>query len=733
MDIKQIDRFFNYKPVFDKDPQFIVDDIISSARKYLSEDKVKLIQKAYEFARDAHQWQIRLSWEPYIIHPLGATQFLMEIKPDLESIQSCILHDVIEDTPITYEQIKSEFWLGVADICEGLVKVSKIKYKWEDRQLETLKKTFLAMAKDLRVIFIKLADRIHNIQTLQYHPNTEKRVKIAEETLKIFVPIAKRLGLYYYQLYLENWSFKVLDPIEFDRILNYLKKYFWEWEKYTEKWIKTLTAMLHKEWITDFEVKWRIKSPYRVYEKLQKKYNTSDLSSVMDFIAYRIITKSVGDCYMVLWLIHKYYTPLIKKIKDYIAVPKFNWYKSIHTTVLGMFRFPVEIQIRTYEMDDVAEFWVAAHFAYSEQNASVSVSQQQSQWIKKLQMIVDAYKTSDEKESFKDELNIGVLQKWIFIYTPQWDVVELLGWATVLDFAFNVHSEIWLRFKNALVNREIKPISYVPNNWDVIHINTFKNRYSANKHWLEFLRTPAAKTQLLRFIRLQEKKERLDLAIQWLNKKLKDLWLSAYKADKDKIHKLIEDGEMERRLLLIFEKKDTYNSIIKLVYPNSFVSNKPENSKINEEKIDKSNLQVIVDNNKLLNCTICPECKPGINDKIIAKSSKFWMKIHKMDCKAFRTISFDNLLEAHRDSQETNEYSFLLKIKMTNKYMWILDVMSIFSELNFPISELKTRNHEDNNILTIESIISNPAKIWFLLKDLKKYLGSIDIIKKSIE
>ena len=683
MDIRQIDTFFDYKPVIDKDPQFIVDNIIFSAKKYLSEDKIKQIQKAYEFASVAHQWQFRLSWEAYIIHPLRATEFLMEIKPDLESIQSCILHDVIEDTPITYEQLKSEFWREVADICEWLVKVSKIKYKWEERQLETLKKTFLAMAKDLRVIFIKLADRVHNVQTLQYHPNPEKRIKIAEETLKVFVPIAKRLGLYYYQLYLENWSFKVLNPNEFDRILTYLKKYFWEWEKYTEKWIKTLTTLLYKEWITNFEVKWRIKSPYRVYEKLQKKYNTTDLSSVMDFIAYRIITKSVGDCYMVLGIIHKHYTPLIKKIKDYIAVSKFNGYKSIHTTVLWMFRFPVEIQIRTYEMDDVAEFWVAAHFAYSEQNSSVSVSQQQSEWIKRLQRIVDAYKTSDEKESFKDELNIEVLQKWVFIYTPQWDVIELPGWATVLDFAFNIHSEIWLRFKNALVNWEIKPISYVPNNWDVIHINTFKNRYSANKHWLEFLRTPIAKTQLLRFIRLQEKKERLEVTIESFNKTLKDLWLPLYKSDKDAIHKIIDDGEMEKRLLLVFEKKDTFHSIIKLVYPDVFASNKMSEAKIQNKKPGKSVLQAIVDNNKLLNCTFCPECMPSINDKIIAKSSKFWMKIHKMECKALKTVSFDNLLEAHREHQDNNEYKFLLKIKLINKYMWISNNLLYFNYIQY--------------------------------------------------
>ncbi|MDO4713522.1 MAG: HD domain-containing protein [bacterium] len=311
---------------------------------------------AYHFTKNAHAGVKRLSGEPYIIHPLKATLFLMELKPDLESIQSCIMHDVIEDTPITYEEIAAEFGEEVANICEGLVKVSKVRYQGEDRHLETIKKTFLAMAKDLRVIFVKLADRIHNIQTLQFHPEEKKRKKIAEETLKIYAPIAKRLGLYHFQLLLENGSFAVLNPDEFHKITSYLKKYFREGEKYTEKGLKMLTSLIKKEGVKNFQVKGRIKSPYRVYEKLSKKYHETDISTVMDLLAFRVITEDIGDCYTVLGIIHKYYIPLIKKIKDYIALPKFNGYKSIHTTVLGMFRFPVEIQIRTQEMDNVAEY-----------------------------------------------------------------------------------------------------------------------------------------------------------------------------------------------------------------------------------------------------------------------------------------------------------------------------------------------------------------------------------------
>lgn len=266
MDIKEIDSFFDYQMTFDEDPLFLLDEIIAQASAYLPAEQIEGIKHAYTFTKAAHAGVKRLSGEPYIVHPLKATLFLMELKPDLASIQACIMHDVIEDTPITREEVAAEFTEEVAEICEGLVKVSKVRYQGEDRHLETIKKTFLAMAKDLRVIFVKLADRIHNIQTLQFHPEERKRLKIAEETLKIYVPIAKRLGLYHFQLLLENGSFATMKPEEFSRILSYLKKYFREGEKYTEKGVKMLTGMLHREGVQNFEVKGRIKSPYRVYE-----------------------------------------------------------------------------------------------------------------------------------------------------------------------------------------------------------------------------------------------------------------------------------------------------------------------------------------------------------------------------------------------------------------------------------------------------------------------------------
>ncbi len=737
MDIKRLEKFFDYGSL-NQDPQFLLDKIIVKAKKYLPAEQIPLIYKAYEYAAEKHKNQIRLSGEPYIVHPLRATKFLMEMRPDLETIQTCLLHDVIEDCDVSQAEIEKEFGSEVGQLCEWMVKVSKIKYKWEDRHLETLKKTFLAMARDLRVIFVKLADRIHNIQTLQYHPNPSKRQKIAQETMKIYVPIAKRLWLYHYQLYLENGSFKVLEEEAFTDIFAYLKKYFGEGERYTERWIKMLTTMLQKEWLKKFEVKWRIKSPYRVFEKLQKRYKTTQINTVMDLLAYRVITTTVSDCYMVLGIIHKHYTPLIKKIKDYIAVPKFNGYQSIHTTVLGMFRFPTEIQIRTYEMDDVAEFGVAAHFAYFEHNAPVKVSQQQSSWIKKLQDIVNNYTSLDDKEQFKSELNIEILEKRIFLYTPQGDVVELPLWSTVLDFAFAIHSDIGLSFKNALVNWEVKPISYVPHTWDVIKINTFKNKYSANKHRLDFLHTTTAKNNLLKFFKAQKRQHQIDQAIVHLNSSLQSFGLPLLNDPKDMFHKKYSAEELEKKLLMLFDKKESYADAIVAVYPKCLGTQGIESSPISciaqdELALLKDKFLVVVDNDTLLNYYFCSDCKPAVGNKIIAKTTRDGIIIHNIACRSVKNIGFDKLLEAHWANQEPTLYKILIEIKLSNRQWNIIGMMKIFNDLHVSVNQVFMKNLQENmSLITFETQFVDPNKISFLLNSLKKYDDSLKVIKTII-
>lgn len=737
MDIKSLEHFLNYIPHIGN-PQNIVDNIIEKAKEYLPIEQLPEIQRAYNYARQAHGWQLRLSGEEYVVHPLKATEFLMEIKPDLQTIQASILHDVIEDTPITEQDLKKDFGEEVATLCEGMVKVSKIKYKGEDRHLETIKKTFLAMANDLRVIFIKLCDRIHNIQTLHYHPNPSKIQKIAQETMKIYVPIAKRLWLYYYQLYLENGSFKHIDEPAFTKIFNYLKKYFWGGEKYTNKWIELISSLLESEWVEDFDVKGRIKSPYRVYEKLEKKYHTDDLGEIMDLLAFRVVTKSVADCYMILWVVHKHYTPLIKKIKDYIAVPKSNGYQSIHTTVLGMFSFPIEIQIRTHEMDEVAEYWVAAHFAYSEHNKPMVVSENQSQWIKKLQEIVHNYRESDDKEKFKDELKIEVLDKRIYLYTPKWDVIELPNGSSVLDFAFCIHSDIGLRFKNAIINGQIKPISYRPKTGDVISINTFKNKYSANKHRFDFLHTMGAKSNLNKYLKSQQKTELIKKVTTELNTHLDKLNLPRLDSANDKISKLYSKSELEKKFIEILDRKTNYSQLIKAAYPVEWdQQNKHTNTAFFQAQLqqvkDAATARILIDGDHLSNYTLCKECNPWIHDKLIAKSGKDWIKVHKVECKSLKTISFEKLLEAHREGQEINNYGVSIELKIFNKYSNLLDVMTILGDLHIVILQVSIKNNGDwTSSIFLESEFKNPARIAFLLNSLKKYDNSIKVHKRKI-
>ena len=740
MDINQLESFLDYKIDINIKPQDLVDVLISKAETYLPNSCKEEIQKAYEFAAEAHKWQIRLSWEEYIIHPIQSTLILMELKPDINSIQTCLLHDVIEDTDITEKDVKEVFWEEVAKLCVWLVKVAKIKYTWEDRHLETLKKTFLAMAEDLRVIFIKLADRIHNMQTLHYHPKENKRENIAKETMKIYVQIAKRLWLYQYQVALENACFKTLYPVEFENISKHLKKNFAWSNRYIKKWSETINKLIKKEWLENFSVKWRMKSPYRIWEKMEHRYQTKDITHIMDLLAFRIITDNISDCYSTLWIIHKYYTPLIKKIKDYIAVPKFNWYKSIHTTILGMFKFPVEIQIRTHEMDDVAEYWVAAHYSYSDTDGPNQVNKKQAEWMKKLQQLVNAYTESDSKEHFKDKLKIEILNKETFIYTPKGDIIEVSKWSTVLDFAFHIHTDIWLRFKNAIVNGEITPMTYVPNTWDIVKINTFRYKYTANKHRTSILKTPSAKAKVLKYVKTEHHDELVERSMTIFNTKLIKFWLPQLNSKENKITKFYEKKELQNKLIDALENKWIYNEILKTIYPDEYKKHidkqHPQNIQKPEKtnKLSKKTHTVIIDEDKLLNYYLCPECRPSLSDKIIAKTWRNGIKVHTLSCKAMKTISPWKLLEAHWQWNKTNKYIITSTVSAHKKFNFI-NLLEVFDNLNIAVQNFSIKNDEksEKRVIKITREINNPSQIWMISQYTKKFGKTIKTIGRSIK
>lgn len=731
MHVKHLQSFLDYKPVFDDEPQQIVDDIISLAQKYLPKSDIEHIQPTYEFAKSAHETWKRHSGEPYIVHPLQATVFLLAIKPDISTIQACILHDVIEDTEIPYETILKEFWKDVADLCEWLVKVSKVRYQWEERHIETLKKTFLAMWKDLRVIFIKLADRVHNIQTLKYHPKEEKQRRIAEETLQIFVPIAKRLWLYYFQQLLENGAFRILYPKEFADITTYLETQFSHQQDMIEAWLNKLQSVLAADGAPFIAVKWRIKSPYRIWEKMHYRYKKYDLWQVYDMIAFRIITENVWDCYSVLWVIHHHFTPIIKQIKDYIAVPKSNGYKSLHTAILGLYDFPIEIQIRTSDMDEKAEWGIAAHFAYAENKWAVSANENQAIWIRKLQELVTSYTNNDDKEWFKNELNIEFLDRNIFIYTQKWDVIELPEWSTVLDFAFRIHSDLWLKFQSALVNWNIVPIGHILKTWDVVIVQTFKNKISASWNWFEYLHTPSAKSKLTKHLKSKERVQLVQKSLTYLIEKLKEYNLPELHSKDDLITKEYKGEQLDRVLIQLLDKQIGYMTFIKRYYKNRIPD---ETSKdVKKVAISADTPEVVIDWGLRLWHFLCPECRPKPYDTIIARSWKDGIKIHRIDCVALSSVAPEKLLEAHWEWNDTARYTCNLKLHCHDKPWVLLDLLGIFTSLTLNIAKIQSENIDSwFQYVYITCDTSHPSKISYLLKELKKKSDTIRVVKREI-
>ena len=734
MDLSKIQKYFNYTPFIEGDPKSLMKDILKRAH-YLDTKQKKAVMKAYDFAHKHHEWVKRLSGEPYIIHPVKVLEFLMDSNPDVATMQTALLHDVIEDTPVTYEDVKYHFGEEVADLCEWLAKVWKVRYKGEDRQIETLKKTFLAMGKDLRVIIVKIADRVHNIQTLHYHPKKEKQVRIAEETLKIYVPIAKRLWLYVYQGYLENGAFKILHPRDYRKIEKYVVQKYGDVDTFKKQWIQLLEQLCRTEKIPFSAIDGRLKSPYRIRKKLQK-YHTEDIGEIMDIVAFRIIAEDVWSCYNTLWVIHKYYTPIFSKMKDYIALPKPNGYKSLHTTVLWMFNFPVEIQVRTQEMDKVANFGVAAHFAYSDADASVKVSLKQAEWIEKLQNIVKKYQVETDKEKFKDELNIEILQKNIFVYTPKGDIIELPLWSTVLDFAFRVHTDVGLKFRNGFINGKIVPIDYTLKTGDIVDIKTFKNKYTASRSWTQSLHTPSAKAKLNRFIREREKEEIFKEVTALINTKLKMYNLPLLGSKDDLIKKKRSWVEYERMLFRVRDKQISITKLMREVYkdrlPQTSFAVVPDT--IKDWKKPAYNT-IIVDHDKELEVILCPLCKPKNKQKIIARSWKDGIKIHTLWCDALHTIKYKKLLEAHWKGNHPTVYILRLWMLVIDQPGALLKILKVFDFLGIDLRDIVV-DHKWNvwkAYVQIDLSFTNPGKIYYLIKDLEERKSLLNIVDKEIK
>lgn len=485
---------------------YTLEDIIKSLKKPPSAEKKRIITEAYEFAQKAHLGQKRKSGAEYFQHAAATAKILAEIGMKGKTVAAGLLHDVDEDTPVTLEEIEKKFGKEIAFMVDGVTKLGKIKLRGshEEYFLENLRKMFLAMAADIRVVIIKLADRLHNMRTLGHLP-PNKQQRIARETMEIFAPIANRLGIGEIKSQLQDLSFKYLDPENYKYVKEVITKNYKERESYVNQAICELEKELKKEGIEVLDIHGRAKSLYSSYEKL-KKYDM-DINRMYDLSAVRIIVPEVADCYEALGIVHKKYRPMVGRIKDYISLPKPNGYQSIHTTIFGPEGRILEMQIRTQKMHDEAEFGIAAHWIYSDKMKKktwkdyVFGSKQETvrkdlEWVKQLREWQNEIGRDDEE--FIQGLKIDFFKNHIFAFTPKGDIIDLPEEATPVDFAFAIHSEIGKSTVGAKVNNKMVPLDYHIQNGQLVEIITSKDRKTPNQDWLKFVKTSLAKSQIRR-------------------------------------------------------------------------------------------------------------------------------------------------------------------------------------------------------------------------------------------
>jgi len=453
------------------------------------------LELAFELAEKAHKGQVRKTGEPYISHCLHTAYTLAQMKADINTVVAGILHDVPEDTDYALDDIEKLFGKDVASLVQGITKLSKIKYRGIERYVESLRKMFLAMADDLRVILIKFADRLHNLKTLNALP-TEKRMRIAKETLEVYVPIAGLLGIWTLKWQMEDICFKYIYPEEYKKLeYKYEVEKKVERHKYTQK-VKTILSQKLKEAGVDHEITGRFKHLYSIYKKMQNKNRKFD--EIYDVFALRVIVPTVADCYKTLGIIHSIWKPMISRFKDYISVPKPNGYQSLHTTIFGPEGKATEFQIRTNEMNEEAMYGISAHWYYKEKGVSKEMPAKQMRWVKE---ILDIQKHSEDTKDFIKQVKFDVFRNRIFVFTPKGDVYDLPEGSTPIDFAYAVHTEVGNKCNGVLINDKMATLDTPLKNGDLVEIIIEKSRKGPNYDWLKFAKSHKAKNKIRQFAR----------------------------------------------------------------------------------------------------------------------------------------------------------------------------------------------------------------------------------------
>ncbi len=721
-------------------PEHTFDELYVLINTYIhKEEDLNLIRKAYQLAAEKHKNQFRKSGQPYIVHPIAVTYILADLHVGPNTLCAGLLHDVVEDTDTTLEDLKTMFNPDVAEIVDGVTKVSQLKFaSLEKKQAATHQKMLLAMAKDIRVILVKLADRLHNMRTMDaMAPDKQKR--ISNETLEIYAPLAHRLGIFAIKAELEDRSLKYLDPEAYEEIKTKIEEKKNSKDDIISKMSKEITGYLLKEAsnVRDFSIKGRIKGIYSIYKKM--KSQNKKFEDLYDIFALRVIVNEVAECYQILGIIHSHYTPIPARIKDYIAVPKPNMYQSLHTTVIAHEGQTFEIQIRTKEMDTIAELGVAAHWAYKE-NVEYSKDREQFEIAKKLKWYGELmqYNENDaDAEAYVDAVHQDYLEKYIYVYTPQGEVIDLPVGATPIDFAYRIHTNLGNTCVGATVNGRIVPLSYELQTSDICSIRTSKTSFGPSEDWLNICKTVNAKHKIKAFLNKQNHDVLVSQGMDALEKEM-----VTQQIDIELTDRFVKENFSKQSLETL---EDLYLSIGKGVISVKTVSSKllgnmqsqdealkkaiDKNNRILSETSTKSETGVIVDGLtnpqiKLGNC-----CSPIPGDKIWGYITKGnGIVVHRSGCNNLEFLTSNRLLELRWAKNITRQYPAWIKISATQAQTLVADIINVVSQSGLNVLSISCNNNDNlQSLVKLKFLVKSTTDLNTLIVNLKKIKQVINI------
>lgn len=711
-----------------------MDELLQKLKKNFSEAEFQELKAAYDFAAAAHEGQKRQTGEPYFIHPCAVVNILVDLGfDDVSTLVAAFLHDVLEDTPVTSDELEQKFGKEVLELVEGVTKLDKIKFvSAEDEQAENLRKMFFAMAKDYRVIIIKLADRLHNMRTLDAL-KPEKQIKIATQSLKIYAPLAGRLGLSFVKCELEDLAMRYLYPDDYYELVEFIKTKSKERQQFIEKICDELKAKLQELGI-EGEVNGRQKHLYGIYKKMLKQ--GKNIEQIYDISAVRVIVNEVQDCYTVLGAIHTMWMPLPGRFKDYIAMPKPNGYQSLHTTVITKFKETFEIQIRTYEMHRIAEYGIAAHWKYKEGKTGATKIDDQINWLRE---VMDTQRESSDSHEFLENIEGNVFTDEVYVFTPKGKVLNLPVGSTTVDFAYAIHSAVGNKCIGAKVNGKIVPLNTVLNTGDIVEILTTNSGKGPSRDWIKFVKTASARTKIRQYFKKEMKEENI--------KRGKDMLEREAKRRGYNLSELLSTAGLNYIMnrYTLSSVDDLYASvgfgglttnqiIVKLIdyFKRDLLSKNPvaeiKTTSTTGKSSSGNGVLIRGYDDFLVRLSHC--CNPVPGDKIVGYVSRGrGVSVHCVDCPNVKNMEPERLIEAKWDDVISQNFLASLKIYCENKGGILAAVTTIISNMKISITGAFARSDNDNGTaeITVMLEVKSTDQVEDVIKKLKTLPEVIDV------